>query len=144
MNETLAETRVVVVERDLPHAPEKIWRALTHSHLIGEWLMKTDFEPELGHRFGFTAEWGEVECEVRAIEPQRSLEYSWDAGDLKSVVIWTLAPIDAGTRLRMEQAGFQKDQPRYYGGAKAGWPQFFDKLEQVLAEMNGSGAPGKK
>ena len=25
------------------------------------------------------------------------------------------------------------DQPRYYGGAKAGWPRFLDGLERVLA-----------
>jgi hypothetical protein len=36
----------------------------------------------------------------------------------------------------MEQTGFRPDQPRYYGGAKAGWPQFFARLEQVLARMD--------
>jgi uncharacterized protein YndB with AHSA1/START domain len=136
LNETSTETRAVVVERDVPHPPEKVWRALTQSHLIEEWLMKTDFKPEVGHCFQFNADWGEVECEVRTVEPQRTLEYSWDAGDLRSVVTWTLTPTDQGTRLRMEQTGFQKDQPRYYGGARAGWPRFFDKLEQVLSEMD--------
>lgn len=38
-----------------------------------------------------------------------------------------------GTRLRLEQSGFRPDQKQAYGGAKAGWPQFFAKLEQVLA-----------
>lgn len=136
MTEAPTETRAVVVERDVPHPPEKIWRALTQSHLIGEWLMKTEFKPEMGHRFRFTADWGEVACEVRAVEEHKLLEYSWDAGDLRSVVTWTLAPTDTGTRLRMEQAGFRKDQPNYYGGARAGWPRFFDKLERVLAGMD--------
>ena len=132
----MTETRTVVVERDLPHPREKIWRALTQSHLIGEWLMKTAFTPEVGHRFGFSADWGEVDCEVRAVEEQKALEYSWDAGDLRSVVRWTLTPTGKGTRLRMEQTGFRTDQPNYYGGAKLGWPRFFDRLEQVLAEMD--------
>ena len=44
MTDTAAETRTVVVEREIPYAPEKIWRALTQPHLIEEWLMKTDFE----------------------------------------------------------------------------------------------------
>ena len=33
MTATLAETRSVVVERDVPFPPEKIWRALTQPHL---------------------------------------------------------------------------------------------------------------
>ena len=28
--------RSIVVERDMPHSPEKIWRALTQPHLIEE------------------------------------------------------------------------------------------------------------
>jgi uncharacterized protein YndB with AHSA1/START domain len=34
--------------------------------------------------------------------------------------------------LRVEQSGFRPDQKQAYGGAKAGWPQFLEKLEQVL------------
>jgi uncharacterized protein YndB with AHSA1/START domain len=45
MNEMSAETLSVVVEREIPHPPEKIWRALTQPHLIEEWLMKTIFAP---------------------------------------------------------------------------------------------------
>ena len=33
----------------------------------------------------------------------------------------------------MEQSGFRPDQKQAYGGAKAGWQQFFANLEQVLA-----------
>ncbi len=40
MNES-TETRSVVIERELPYPPEKIWRALTQPHLIEEWLMKS-------------------------------------------------------------------------------------------------------
>jgi hypothetical protein len=35
MNEAATETRSVVVEREIPHPPEKIWRALTQPHLAG-------------------------------------------------------------------------------------------------------------
>ena len=48
MTSTAAETRSVVVEREIPYPPEKIWRALTQPHLIEEWLMKNDFEPVVG------------------------------------------------------------------------------------------------
>lgn len=136
MNETSVETLSVVIERELPYPPEKIWRALTRPHLIEEWLMKTDFRPVVGHRFDFRADWGRVDCEVLAVEPERTLSYTWGDHDLKSVVTWSLAPAGTGTRLRMEQTGFRPDQPRYYGGARAGWPRFIANLEQVLARTD--------
>lgn len=136
MTDTQAETLSVVVERDLSHPAEKIWRALTQPHLLEAWLMKTDFEPALNRRFSFRGEWGAVECEVLEIEPQRSLAYTWGDHELKTVVTWTLTPTDAGTRLRMEQSGFRPNQPRYYHGAQGGWPRFFDGLEQVLAKLD--------
>ena len=45
MNQTATETRSVIVERQMPCPPEKLWRALTQPHLIAEWLMKNDFQP---------------------------------------------------------------------------------------------------
>jgi uncharacterized protein YndB with AHSA1/START domain len=136
MNETSAETLSVVVERDVPYPPEKVWRALTQPHLIEEWLMKNDFKPDVGHQFNLSADWGVIGCQVLEVEPNRMLSYTWGVFDLKSVVTWTLTPTSTGTRLRMEQSGFQPDQPRYYQGAKAGWPQFFANLEQILARMD--------
>ena len=130
------EIRTVAVERDLPFAPEKIWRALTQPHLIEEWLMKTDFRPSVGEAFTFTAQWGAVEGKVLAIEPERSISYSWNAMGLESVVTWTLTPTAGGTRLRMKQAGFKPGQDQAYHGAAAGWPRFFDGLERVLAGLD--------
>jgi len=58
------ERRSVVVEREIAHPPEKIWRALTQPHLIAEWLMKNDFQAVAGHRFNLRGEWGGVlDCE---------------------------------------------------------------------------------
>ena len=133
MNTLAAETLSVVVERDMPHPPEKVWRALTQPHLIDEWLMKTDFKPTVDHRFTLRAEWGTVDCQVTAIEPNRSLSYRWDALGLETVVTWTLTATSSGTHLRMEQTGFRPDQQQAYQGAKFGWPKFFANLEQVLA-----------
>ena len=127
MTETSTETRSVVVERDIPFPPEKLWRALTQPHLMEEWLMKNDFKPAVGHRFNLRGDWGGVlDCEVLAIDPGKTLSYTWDfahddpAYNMKSVVTFTLTPTGSGTRLRVEQA-------------KAGWQQFLTNLEQVLA-----------
>ena len=133
MSEPTTETLSVIVEREVPFPPEKIWRALTQPHLIEEWLMKNDFKPIVGHRFDLRADWGAVECQVLAVELDKTLSYSWGAYDLKSVVTWTLTPTSPGTRLRMEQSGFRPDQTQYYQGAKGGWQKFFSALEQLLA-----------
>jgi uncharacterized protein YndB with AHSA1/START domain len=139
MNETSTETRSVVVEREIAHPPEKLWRALTQPHLVEEWLMKNDFKPEVGHRFQLKGDWGGVlDCEVLAVEPRRALTYTWNfahddpAFNLQSVVSFTLTPTPAGTQLRVEQSGFRPEQKQAYGGARAGWPEFLTKLEQVL------------
>jgi uncharacterized protein YndB with AHSA1/START domain len=134
------EMRSVVIEREMPHPPEKLWRALTQPHLMAEWLMKNDFAPVVGHRFNLRGEWGGVlDCEVLVVEPNKELAYTWNhahndpAFSLQSVVTFTLTPTAAGTRLRMEQAGFRTDQRQAFGGANAGWQQMFAKLEQVAA-----------
>ncbi len=140
MNHTSTETRTVVVERELPHPPEKVWRALTQQHLIEEWLMKNDFQPVVGHRFNLRGEWGGVlDCEVLAVELHRKLSYTWNhahddpAYNLRSAVTLTLTPTSTGTHLRMEQSGFRPEQKLAYNGARHGWQGFFGALETVLA-----------
>src|SRR5687767_13664835 len=143
MTHTATETRTVVVEREMAHPPEKLWRALTQPHLMEEWLMKNDFKPVVGHSFSLRGDWGGVlDCEVLSIEPEKTLSYTWDfahddpAYALKSVVTFTLTPTEAGTHLRVEQAGFRPDQKQAFGGANAGWRQFLANLEQVLARVD--------
>jgi uncharacterized protein YndB with AHSA1/START domain len=140
MTATATETRSVVVEREFSHSPEKIWRALTQPHLIEEWLMKNDFKPVAGHTFNLRGDWGGVQdCKVLAIEPHKTLSYTWDfahddaAFNLTSVVTFTLTPTSAGTHLRMEQSGFRPDQKQALGGAQHGWQQFLGNLDQILA-----------
>lgn len=143
-----AEARTVVVIREIPHPPEKVWRALTEPHLIAEWLAKTDFEAVTGHRFTvkITPQPGNsfaFDCEVRTVEHNKVLVYSWDSADaesgkgLRSSVTWELTATTEGTLLRMEQSGFGPDQPLYYHGARMGWPQFVAKLEALLCDGAG-------
>src|ERR1700753_611113 len=116
MSNSAAETLSVVVEREIPYPPEKIWRALTQPHLIEAWLMKNDFEPVVGRGFTLRGDWGSVDCEVRTLEPNKTLSYTWDAMGLASVVTWTLTPTSTGTHLRMEQSGFPMDRQQNYQG----------------------------
>ena len=49
---------------------------------------------------------------------------------------FTLTPTSSGTHLRMEQVGFRPDQKQAFGGAKAGWQQFFGQLETLLGKQS--------
>jgi uncharacterized protein YndB with AHSA1/START domain len=133
-------TRTLVIERVFPHPPEKLWRALTQSPLIAQWLMNNDFRPVVGRKFQFRSEpvpnWdGVIDCEVQIVDPLKRLSYSWSALGLDSVVLWTLTPAEGGTHLRMEQSGFRPDQQANYQGAKYGWQKFIGSLERVVAEL---------
>ena len=137
-------TQTLVVERMFAHPPEKLWRALTESPLLAQWMMSNDFEPAVGRRFQFHTEpkpnWnGVVDCEVLIVDPLRRLSYNWGVGGSESglqwVVLWTLTPAEGGTHLRMEQSGFSPDQKSNYHGAKYGWHKFFGNLERLIGEM---------
>lgn len=138
--------RSVIIERTMAHPPEKIWRALTTADLIGQWLMSNDFQPVVGHRFNFRAEpqggWnGVTDCEVLTVEPPDELAYTWNssgeeaANGLKTVVRWTLEPVDGGVLVRMEQSGFREQDQRNFMGAKYGWERNLGELERVVAKL---------
>jgi uncharacterized protein YndB with AHSA1/START domain len=135
-----ADTRTLVVERIIPHPPEKIWRALTEGSLIKQWLLDNDFQPVIGHQFTFRAtpmpQWnGIIHSEVLIVEPTKKLSYTWNSMGLVSTVAWTLEATKDGTLLRMEQSGFRPDQDFAYKGANYGWQKFFASLEQVVAGL---------
>jgi uncharacterized protein YndB with AHSA1/START domain len=136
----MTTTRSLVIERELPHPPEKVWRALTQGHLIKEWLMDNDFQPVVGHKFSFratpVANWsGVIDSEVLVVEPNKKLSYSWGTLGVGTVVVWTLSATGGGTLLRMEQSGFGPDQDANYKGAKYGWTKFIGNLERVVGGL---------
>jgi uncharacterized protein YndB with AHSA1/START domain len=136
---TTAPTHTLVIDREMAHPPEKVWRALTQGRLIEQWLMTNDFQPVVGHRFSFRATpvpgWnGVIDSEVLVVEPHARLAYSWGSLGMESVVTWTLTPTGGGTHLRMEQSGFPSQEGPNYKGAKYGWRKFIDNLERVVGE----------
>ena len=102
--------------------------------------MKNDFKPVVDHRFNLRKDPQPdvsiaVDCQVRVVEPNKTLSYTWAAYGLESVVTWTLTPTSTGTHLRMEQSGFRPDQQRAYQGARYGWQEYFAGLERVLGSL---------
>jgi uncharacterized protein YndB with AHSA1/START domain len=134
-------TKSIVVERKMQHPPEKIWRALTQSEHIAEWLMQNDFKPIVGHRFQFCATpvpgWsGVTNCEVLEVDAPKRLVYRWGDGTesgsrLSTVVTWTLTPADNGTLVRMEHSGFRPQDEAGYKSMGSGWPRILERLAQI-------------
>jgi uncharacterized protein YndB with AHSA1/START domain len=139
----VSETKSIVIERVVAHAPEKVWRALADPAIIERWLMRNDFAPVVGHRFDFHATpvpgWsGITHCQVLAVEPPHRLVYSWGDGTesdsgLRTVVTWTLTREGTGTRIRMEHSGFRPQDESGYLGMGSGWPRIVERLGELAA-----------
>ena len=112
--------RDLVIKWHLPHQPEKVWECITNPELLGEWLMKNDFKPVVGHKFNFHTKPipkmgfdGIVNCEVLEITPGQKLVYTWKGGpkpgvvELDTILIWTLTARDEGTEIILEHKGFK-------------------------------------
>jgi uncharacterized protein YndB with AHSA1/START domain len=134
--QTENDTRSIVVDLDVPQAPDRVWRALTDSNLIEQWLMPNTFRAQVGHQFQFKAQpvagWdGTVQCQVLAVEPEKRLSYSWVGGSdavqgyghrLDTTVTWTLqATASGGTHVRLEHAGFRPEDSFAYESMGNGW-----------------------
>lgn len=139
-----SQTAAIAFECDLPHAPGKVWRALTDPALVAEWLLPAvGFRLESGTAFTLHSAphpgWnGIVECRMIEADAPRTLRYSWAVPDmdLDTVVTFTLEPTAAGTRLSIGQSGFKPAQKQNWGGARYGWKMMGGKLEEVLARVS--------
>lgn len=138
-----AQTESLSFEFDLPHSPEKVWRALTDPELLAEWLLPVfGFAPEAGAKFTFKTQpypgWdGTVNCELLEIEPQKRIKYTWVVGEmLDTVVTFTLTPTASGTLLSLVQSGFKPDQKQNFGGARYGWKMMGEKLIDLLGRIS--------
>ena len=147
-----SDTQEIVVEANLPHQPEAIWKALTTGELVARWLAMTPtgFEAVKGKHFTYqttaAGQWdGVIHCQVLEAVPHQRLVYSWKGGHeanigygslLDTVVTWTLQKIERGTRLRMVHSGFVL--PRNDGAYKnmsGGWKKVVPKVGEIAGEQ---------
>jgi uncharacterized protein YndB with AHSA1/START domain len=156
VNETLTnatrtepERHAIVVEEVLPHPPEKVWRVLTQSEFLAQWLMPNDFQLIAGQRFEFRTQpmgdWdGVVQCQVLEILPLRRLRYSWIGGSdnnreygskLNSTVTWTLTPVAEGTRVRMEHDGFGPHNDFAFKAMSPGWGRVLARISTLAGQV---------
>jgi uncharacterized protein YndB with AHSA1/START domain len=136
-----SQTESITLEFDLPHSPDKVWRALTDPVLLAEWLLPVaDLKLEPGAAFTFKTQplpgWdGTVNCRLLESAAKKKLSYTWVVGDMATVVTLTLTPTASGTRLSLVHSGFKPDQKQNFAGARYGWKMMGGKLVDLLARI---------
>lgn len=129
-----------------PHPPERFWRALSVSELLGAWLMENDLDDlAVGEAFEFHGDpvplfWdGTTRCEILAVKPHERFEVSWWGGGSNpwTEVTWRLEPVAEGTRLTVTHEGM--DGLRGFlmkMGMHGGWEQMYrEALPEVLRRL---------
>jgi uncharacterized protein YndB with AHSA1/START domain len=144
-------TDTVVHEVEYAHPIELVWEAIADNQAISEWLMQAEgFKPEVGTKFTLTDPnaqgWsGRVDCEVVEADPPKRLAYTWTgAPGLMTTVTFDLESAGAGTRVRLEQSGFDTGGEmgaQFRAGADYGWGQRFLKetLPATIAKLAARG-----
>jgi len=118
------EKWTLILVRELRHAPEKVWEALTDPVQLREWA-PYDVQGNLGEVGTVTLTWvgtgRALETLVTRADRPRVLEY----GDNR----WELEPLGSGTRLTL----WSNIDRRFISWGAAGWHIAFDVLDRLLS-----------
>jgi uncharacterized protein YndB with AHSA1/START domain len=124
------DTWRLVLVRDLRHAPEKVWQALTDPAQLSEWA---PFEADQSlDATGATVKLTTIgaptpmvsETVVTQAVAPKLLVYNWGGQEIR----WELEPLGTGTRLTLWHA----IDRRFISMGAAGWQICFDVLERFL------------
>jgi uncharacterized protein YndB with AHSA1/START domain len=146
-----SDTQDIVVEEVFPHAPETVWKVLTSGELMGLWLGMTpvEFEPMKGKPFVLkttpAGAWdGFIRCQVLEVKQNERLVYTWRSGHegnvgygskLDTVVTFTLARVDRGTRLRLVHSGFVLPKnDSAFKNMSGGWKKVVGRIGTMSGE----------
>jgi uncharacterized protein YndB with AHSA1/START domain len=146
-------TKTIQREILIPQPRSAVWRAITDSATLAEWMYPNDFEPRVGHHFTFRVppnlkagfDGIVVRCEVLECEPPSEngvgrLAFSWSAGGPveNTRVSFRLEPDGDDTRVFFEHSGFDVSMPfgeQAFKGAEYGWAKMLKQLGAVLAGL---------
>jgi uncharacterized protein YndB with AHSA1/START domain len=121
---------ILYYERVIDKPPARVWAMLTEPALLQRWFDRADVDLRVGGDFLIYFPDGVMRGVIRALEPERLLEYSWGEDDSmpSSVVRWTLSPLGGGTKLTLMHilpAGTPDGHAVELGG---GWHLILDRL----------------
>ncbi len=126
----VGEEWTLVLVRELRHAPEKVWQALTDPAQLSEWA-PFDADANLG-AIGATAHLSTIgapasqisKTTVTRADAPSLLEYNW--GD--QILRWQLEPHNGGTRLTL----WHNIDRRFISMGAAGWHICLDVLNHLI------------
>jgi uncharacterized protein YndB with AHSA1/START domain len=139
----------------IPRPCLEVWRAITQSATLAQWMFPNDFEPRVGHRFTFRIPANPnvkfdgliVRCEVLECEPPSGtaggrLVFSWSAGGPveNTRVSFRLEAEGRETRVLFEHGGFDLSQAfgeQAVAGAEFGWAKMLKQLAALVASPAG-------
>jgi uncharacterized protein YndB with AHSA1/START domain len=124
------EKWTLVLTRELRHAPEKVWAALTDPDSLREWA---PFDADRSLASVGPVKLSTVgmpapiisETKVTRAEPPTLLEYRWGENDLR----WQLEPLGDGTRLTL----WHNIDRNFISMGAAGWHICLDVLDRFVA-----------
>jgi uncharacterized protein YndB with AHSA1/START domain len=132
----MTQSAVIRLSQFINHPPAKVWQALTDPRLHAKWWVAGDVKAVVAHRFTLDmGKWGQQTCEVIAVEPDRLLSYSFASGTLNTTITWRLEQEGLGTRLHLEQSGFDLDSPlgkMAFEGMGQGWPKILERIGAAI------------
>jgi uncharacterized protein YndB with AHSA1/START domain len=118
---------------------EQVWRTLTEPDLLARWWVAGDIAAVVGHRFQLhmPQPWGAVGCEVLEVVPPERLVYRFTQD---WTLTWRLIPEGTGTRLFLDQSGFDLDDSlgrQAFERMGAGWERhILPKLADLAASLD--------
>jgi len=135
---------VLEIAREIPAAPERVFRALTDPEELMKWWgakgtltgTHVNLRPGGEYRFEFLSPEGEaawVKGQYQVVDPPRRLVKTWFSSkfpDLRNTVELNLTPADGGTRLTLVHSGFV-DRPEAFNDYEKWWPDVLAYLEKV-------------
>jgi|SRR5579871_521880 uncharacterized protein YndB with AHSA1/START domain len=118
----------LILVRELRHAPEKVWQALTDPAQLSQWA-PFEVDGSLGTVGKVNLTWAAMqqplETKVTQAEAPSVLEYNAGGNDMR----WKLEPTDSGTRLTL----WANIDRRFIAWGAAGWHISFDVLDRLLS-----------
>ncbi|MGE0286993.1 MAG: SRPBCC family protein [Bradyrhizobium sp.] len=92
------------LERTLEHDQRAVWKMLTDSSLLPQWLAPGTLSPSKGGaaKLNFPESGTNVESVVTEVDPPRLIEYSWSSpGEPDRPLRWEAVATPEGTRLSL-------------------------------------------
>jgi len=132
-------TESILIDQFIASPPAVVWEAITTPEWLARWWVPGDIAPTVGHSFALEMPgWGDVPCTVLEVEPNERIVFTFADWTLT----WQVRPEGTGTRLFLEHAGFDLDNPQHkfaFEKMPEGWRD--DILPRLASMLESADSP---